>query len=71
MTDDDLNDAWCTLCKGTGSLWCHGVRKSGKQPDSSGKELDSSVLLVCVYAYVAVDLWCLFIDLPWSCTGPS
>ncbi len=22
--------------------------------------IDSSFLLVCVYAYVAVDLWCLF-----------
>jgi len=40
MTDDDLADAWSILRKGTGSLWCHGVRKSTKQPDSSGEESD-------------------------------
>ena len=27
MTDDDLNDTWSTLSKGTGSLWWYGVRK--------------------------------------------
>ena len=40
MTDDDLNDAWSMLGKGTGSLWCHGVRKLAKQPDSSGEDSD-------------------------------
>ena len=40
MTDDDLIDAWSTLSEGTGCLWCHGVRKSAKQRDSSGEESD-------------------------------
>ena len=40
MTDDDLTDAWSTLSKGTGSLWCREVRKSAKQLDSSGEESD-------------------------------
>ena len=40
MTDDDLTNAWSTVSKGTGSLWCHGVRKSAKQLASSGEESD-------------------------------
>ena len=40
MTDDDLIDAWSTLSEGTGCWWCHGVRKSAKQRDSSGEESD-------------------------------
>ena len=40
MTDDDLNDAGSMLCKGTGFLWCHGVRKSAKPPDSSDEDSD-------------------------------
>ena len=41
MTDDDLNDTWSTLSKGTGSLWWYGVRKSAKQLYSSGEESDA------------------------------
>ena len=40
MTDDDLIDAWSTLSKDTGSLWCREVRKSAKPLDSSGEESD-------------------------------
>ena len=27
MTDDNLTDAWSTLSKGTGFLWCHGGKE--------------------------------------------